>query len=125
MDMKQKTDNDMDHSRVSLCPLCKSDCPSKRFTEFPLRLKDPNPTPTPFQENVEPSLRLKDPNPTPTPFQENVKPSPETPKSRGNIYRYMSRTPQVKRKMFDNLNTPLPTPAPDRIDQRVRDLQEI
>merc|ERR1711954_231937 len=83
MDMNKSERKDMDHGK--LCPLCKSDCPSKLFMNFPLELKDPTPTPITFQENV--------------------KPFPETPKPVLKISRYMTRTPQVKRKMngdFEN-----------------------
>ena len=74
MDMSKRAKKDMDHLKTCpLCPLCKSDCPSKRFTKFPLELKDPNLTPNAFQENM--------------------KTSPETPKSMRKIYKYMTRTP--------------------------------
>ena len=71
-----------------LCPLCKSDCPSKLYLNFPLEFKSP---PT---ENV------------------NRQPSPATPLS--NITRIRSRTPQTKRKIseiFANHGSP-PLVAP-------------
>ena len=107
IDIKLKIYKSMNLPRKqNLCPLCKSDCPSRRFLEFPLKLKDPNPTTLPFQE---------------MPFQENKKPPlPKTPKSMQKIYKYMSRTPQVKRKVIDDLeflkqdkqNIPTPHPPP-------------
>merc|ERR1711954_365214 len=46
MDMSKSARKDMDHVKpCPICPLCKSDCPSKPFTKFPLELKDPNPNP--------------------------------------------------------------------------------
>merc|ERR1711954_304556 len=70
--------------RRPLCPICDSNCPSKRFSGFPLEWKDISPTPSPFQVN-----------PTPPP--------PETPKSTQKIHKYFIKTPQVKRKAPEKL----------------------
>merc|ERR1711954_16168 len=86
MDMDIKLEvgkcGDMPRKQI-LCPICKSNCPSRRFSEFPLRQKDPSPTTLPFQDNPKPPL-------------------PETPKSMHKIHKYMIRTPQVKRKVIED-----------------------
>merc|ERR1711954_314563 len=69
---------DMPRKQI-LCPICESNCPSRRFSEFPLKQKDPSPPSLPFQDNPKPPL-------------------PETPKSMQKIHKYIIRTPQVKRK---------------------------
>merc|ERR1712112_637260 len=67
-----------------LCPICESKCPSRRFSEFPLIKKDISPIPLPFQDI-----------PIPLP--------PENPKLTQKIHKYLIKTPQVKRKAFENL----------------------
>ena len=84
MDMKLEVEKYEDLSRKQiLCPICRSNCPSRRFSEFSLRQKDPSPTTLPFQENPKPPL-------------------PETPKLMYKIHKYMIRTPQVKRKALED-----------------------
>ena len=87
MDMDIKSEirkyEDMPGKQI-LCPICKSNCPSRRFSEFPLEQKDISPTPLPFQDNPIPPL-------------------PETPKLTQKIHKYLIKTPQVKRKAFENL----------------------
>ena len=36
--------------KLLLCPICESECPSRRFSEFPLIKKDLSPIPLPFQD---------------------------------------------------------------------------
>merc|ERR1711954_633405 len=94
--------------RRFLCPICKSNCPSRRFSEFPLKQKDISPTPLPFQDNPKPPL-------------------PETPKLTQKIHKYIIKTPQVKRKAFEDFelleqeklkaptpHTPLPSSSTNR-----------
>ena len=55
MDIKLEAEKRGDLPRQQIiCPICSSNCPSRRFLEFPLRLKDTNPTTLPFQENSKP-----------------------------------------------------------------------
>merc|ERR1711954_431397 len=67
-----------------LCPICDSICPSKRFYGFPLEQKDISPIPLPFQDIP-------------------IPPPPENPKLTQKIHKYLIKTPQVKRKAFENL----------------------
>ena len=87
MDMDIKLEagkyGDMSRKRL-LCPICNSNCPSRRFLEFPLRKKDQGPTPLPFQDNIKP-------------------PPPETPKLMQKIHKCIVKTPQVKRKALEDL----------------------
>merc|ERR1712081_78883 len=72
MDMDIKLEDgkcgDMPRKQI-LCPICKSNCPGRRFSEFPLKEKDPSPTTLPFQDNPKPPL-------------------PETPKSMQKNHKY-------------------------------------
>ena len=87
MDMDIKLEagkyGDMSRKRL-LCPICRANCPSRRFSEFPLRKKDQSSTPLPFQDNPKP-------------------PPPETPKLMQKIHKYIVKTPQVKRKVLEDL----------------------
>merc|ERR1711954_536238 len=53
MDMKLETRKYGDMpGKQTLCPICKSNCPSRKYSEFPLEQKDTSPTILPFQDSL-------------------------------------------------------------------------